>query len=121
MRESRRGKLRQQLMRTDNGPGDQMGKEADEQRIAHQRWFGLLLLPGLDQVADLLKGVEGDADRQRNDWNEEGRRKDIIDAGNDQAGVFEVADQRKIEGNAADQPGPRAQSEMRDRIAEQEI
>ncbi len=44
-----------------NRAGDQMRKEADEQRVVHQRIGGAQLAPvDVDDVGDFLKGVEGD-------------------------------------------------------------
>ena len=107
-RVARRAQLRQQLVRADDRPGDQVGKERLQDRDVHERGRARLAAVDVDDVRDRLEGEERDADRQ-DDLDDRERRPeaDAVKKGvefvDEEAEVLEGAQKRQVERDREDE------------------
>ena len=102
--------LRQQVARPHDRAGHQLREEGDEGGIAHQGALRLLHLAGVevDAIAEILEGVEGDADRQQDverppsDLHPQRGQRDLGAVGEDDV-VFEKEQHAQVGAQADEQ------------------
>ena len=98
--------LRDHLGVVDQRAGDQVGKERDEQRVAHDVALGARAAHHVDEIGDLLECEERDRNRQHDRPKREMRSGKRIQNVNDEHGILEIAEKNEIERHTrkAEQP-----------------
>ena len=94
--------LRQHVAVMDDGAGDELREEGDEERVVGEAVFARLALVRVDQIGDLLEGEEGDGQRQDDGVEVEVGSGEGVEAADGEVGVFEVAEQGEVEEDAED-------------------
>ena len=91
---------------SDNRAGDELVKEAHkEQELERRAGGGDLAAIDIDHIGNGLKGVEGDADRQRDLRHGERYGQHGIEGLGDEPAIFEGAQKPEIDGQAGDERG----------------
>jgi hypothetical protein len=100
-----------------------MREEGDEEAIARDVIFLRLATRGIHQKRDLREGVKGNADRKPDIGQRDGNAAQGGKAPGEEAGIFEIAQQQHIEGDATGQQhgAARGAAFARDGAAEREI
>ena len=96
--------LRDHVLVVKDRPGDQMRKISDEQRVMRQGVARNIAAESIDQKGDLGEGVERNADRQQDVDGDPGR-KQRVEIGGEEAGIFEDAEHDEIAGDANGERG----------------
>ena len=90
----------------DDRTGDELVKEAHkEQELERRPSGGNLAAIDVDHVGDGLKGIEGDADRQRDIGNRQRNGQHRIEGLGDERAILEGAQEPEIDGQAGDERG----------------
>ena len=95
--------LRHHLAVMQHRAGDQVRKESDEQQVGAKRFLGFALRIGVDQVGDLRKGVERDAQRQHHVEHRSRNTQHGADRRRKKIRVLVIAERRQVGGERADQ------------------
>ncbi len=102
--------LREKLVGPNDRPGHKLGEEHHEQREAGERRLGRQAsAPHVDRVAEGLKRVEADADRQQqpqvrhHDFEADQARR-IGEDTEEEVGVLEITEEPKVGAEAQQQP-----------------
>lgn len=94
------GELRHEFRMVHDRPGNQMGKEPDEQDVAKKSQLRRLALIGVDQECDLGECEKRDAQRQGDLQRLEMPGGDGGPIGQREVGVFEVGECGEVGGDA---------------------
>lgn len=100
------GELGHDLVVADDGARDELGKEGDEEGVMDE---GVLLgqpLAAVDEIGDLLEGEKRDAQGEEYVSRHPLQATETGQVLHEEVGVFEVADQGEVDGDAGVEPGP---------------
>ncbi|MNQ70728.1 hypothetical protein D3C85_853720 [compost metagenome] len=106
------GELLGEILVAQHRPGNQLREQGDEGGEVDQvfRGFGVAAVH-VDQVAERLENIEGDADRQDHVGQQErleaGAFEHLVDVRHAEVGVLEVTQGRQVAGHAPDHPALR--------------
>ena len=100
-----RVELRHHLRVMNDGAGDEMGEEADEEEVGERALRLGFALAEIDEVGDLREGEEGDAER-KDDTAEVAREPaDAVEEVQEREEVLEPEEQKQISGDGGDERG----------------
>ena len=92
--------LRHDLGVMGDRPRDQLRKKCDEEGVIERRKVTHQTAIGIDQKRDLLEGDERNTDRQDDVRHHPLGTKKIVHVGDEEAGIFEIAEEAEIEDDA---------------------
>lgn len=105
-----------------DGAGDELGEKGDiEQQLPKAAGPGAGITVDVDDVAEALKGIKGDADGQDDPGQGEGETSDIVPGGQQKIKVFKGAHQTQIHQNSQGNGQPFSGKAALQPEAEQEI